>query len=164
VPPDYPPGLRPIYIYRPSGKLFGANCPIATWVECTANAIKKEGGVVPSTGSPACEFTLEVPPWQPTPNSPRKKEFASKLLREIRDWTGIQDPKVVYVRDFNLLDPDIWIYVISKQDEERFLGCKLDTSVSPGCSWHLFGQSPLDAWRKEIMNKPYRLYPPNTTP
>ena len=73
---------------------------------------------------------------------------------------GYTDPKEIYARDFNLDDPEIDFYIVDSDEMPEFQGCDFSLVESPHCGWHLYGQAPLDALKREIMSHPYRLYPP----
>jgi hypothetical protein len=111
-------------------------------------------GVAPSV----CEFTLHVPRWEPSPDSAEKRRLAAELLAEFQGF-GYGDAKRIVIRDFNLEDPEITA-LISLQAGEEFQGCRFSREKSPHCEWHLFGQAPLSSLRRQVMSRPYRLFPP----
>jgi hypothetical protein len=71
-----------------------------------------------------------------------------------------ETPKAIYIRDFNLDDPEIEAHIVDDRDPPYFLGCWFDVARSPHCAWHMFGQSPPESLKRQIMERPYRLYPP----
>jgi hypothetical protein len=174
-PPEFARGDRPVYVYDPPERMRGSlTCPAdATWVNCVGDWVRNpQGSSAVVTGDqkrhysgeapkePTCEFRLEIPEWKPSPDDAEKKKLAADILQELRNF-GYTDLKAVYIRDFNVADPDIWAYVISWSGESYFQGCSFDAKQSPHCyGWHLFGQTPLDSLKKQIMARPYRLYPP----
>jgi hypothetical protein len=100
-----------------------------------------------------CEFVLHVSRWEPSPDSPEKRKMAHDILSELRAF-GYRDAKRIVVRDFNLEDPDITAYIIDKAGGHTFQGCSFSREASPHCTWHLFGQSPLWALRRQVMSRP----------
>ena len=173
-PPHYDPSLRPVYSFEPGRRIEGLNCPAGpTWVNCVADAVlnphKDEGKVVygnepprytsPAPKEPTCEFTLEVPAWKPSPDNESKTKLASEILREIQGF-GASEAKSIYIRDFNADDPEIEAYITNPDGQTEFLGCTLDAAKAPHCEWHGFGQSLVESLKREIMARPYRLYPP----
>ena len=169
------PSILPVFIYQGALRLLGINCPSGpTWVNCVAewvqNPHKDEGKVVygnepPTYTTPApkerpCEFTLEVPVWKPSPDNELKRKLAAEILQEIQAFWGTSGTKAIYIRDFNVDDPEIEAYIINTTEEPAFLGCRFDAAKSPHCEWHGFGQAPVAALRRDIMSRRYRLYPP----
>jgi hypothetical protein len=112
-------------------------------------------GLTPSV----CDFTLNVPRWEPSPDSLEKRRIAAELLREFRSF-GYGDAKRIVVRDFNLDDPEITAYIIGRRRREDFQGCTFSRDETPHCSWHRFGQSPLSSLRDTVLSRPYQLFPP----
>jgi hypothetical protein len=141
-------------------------------VNCIADSVqnphKDEGKVVygnepprytsPAPKAPTCELTLEVPAWKPSPEDDSKTKLASEILREIQGF-GASEAKSIYIRDFNADDPEIEAYITNPDGQAEFLGCSFDAAKSPHCEWHGFGQAPLESLKREIMVRPYRLYP-----
>jgi hypothetical protein len=63
----------------------------------------------------------------------------------------------IVVRDFNLKDNQLTIYM-QNGDGEEFHGCGFRAMTTPHCEgWHLFGQAPISGIRKWIFAKPYEL-------
>jgi len=175
-PPHYDPRSRPVYVYGPGRGFDALNCPAGpTWVNCVAEWAQnpgKDAGIVVYGNEPAptytrgvpkerpCEFTLDVPVWLPSPDSELKKKVAGEILHEILAYRRVSGTKAVYVRDFNVEDPEVEVYVIDTTGESEVLGCSFEAAKSPHCAWHLFGQAPVASLRRQIMSRPYRLYPP----
>jgi hypothetical protein len=173
--PDFASGDRPVYVYDPAERTRGSlTCPAnATWVNCVGDWVRNPqgssevvtGGQKPhysgeAPKGPTCEFRLQIPEWKPSPDDQEKMKVATELSQEIRSFVD-SDAKAIYIRDFNIHDPDIWAYTITDKDRDDFQGCFFDARRSPHCyGWHLFGQTPLDSLKKQIMTRPYRLYPP----
>lgn len=170
--PSEDPTTRTVYIYAPGRPIDAISCPAdATWTGCVAYWVFTPpevgdrvmyGNEKPHYGvrqEPVCELTLLIAFWKPSPNDARKKKVAAEVLGEIERF-AYPDPKVVYVRDFNLEDPEISAYIVPRKGEPDVLGCHFDVSRAPHCGWHRFGQSPLSELRRTIMRRPYRLYPP----
>ena len=72
---------------------------------------------------------------------------------------GYSDPREVYVRDFNLSGPELDFYVIDQTGNGSVQGCSFDAKLRPHCAWHLYGMSPRGDIRREIMARPYKLFP-----
>jgi hypothetical protein len=171
-PPGYVPDQRPVYVYDPPRRMPNSlTCPAdATWVNCVGDWLAAPASPLIVSGDekprfrgeapkePTCEFTLDVPAWEPSPDNQQKRKLAAELLQELRDSNS--GAEAIYVRDFNTQDPDIWAYVINGDGSPAVQGCFLDPTRVPHCQWHRFGQSPLDWLKQQIMQMPYRLYPP----
>jgi len=98
--------------------------------------------------------------WQPSPNTPEKRRIAAEIGKEVRKF-GYYDATVIYVRDFNLDDPDITAYIKDRKGHIQIQGCWFNRARPPYCSgWHLFGQAPVSSLRRSVMTRPYRVYPP----
>jgi hypothetical protein len=109
---------------------------------------------------PACELILEVPAWRSSADDSKKRKLAADVLKELQQF-GYAEAKVIYIRDFNIDDPDIWAYIIAQDGSPDFRGCSFDAKQVPHCQgWHRLGQTSLDWLRQKIMSEPYRLYPP----
>ena len=172
---EFAPGDRPVYVYDPPERMRGSlTCPAnATCVNCVGDWVRNpQGSSEVVTGDqkphyrgeapkePTCEFRLDIPEWKPSPDDEEKIKVANELSREIRSFVD-SDAKAIYIRDFNIHDPDIWAYTITAKNRDDFQGCFFDVRRSLHCyGWHLFGQTPLDRLKKQIMARPYRLYPP----
>jgi len=161
-PSDYQPGSRPVYVYQSAKGIDVTNCLAGSgWLKCIAEYVQSEesSNRLKLDSAAACEFTLDVPQWQSSPDSPLKQRLAADILRETMEFGGFSNPQAVYVRDFNTDDPDILVYAITQRGGDRFLGCSFDATASPHCSWHRFGQTPLPALREQIMERAFQLYP-----
>lgn len=95
--------------------------------------------------------------WHPSPDSPLKRRLAAELLKEIMP-PGL-NLKAVYVRDFNVDDPDLLFYYIDAAGHGSLQGCYFDASRQPHCGWHMFGQAPVERLRHSVMEMPYKLFP-----
>jgi hypothetical protein len=176
VPRNYEPGIRPIWIFDGSDTVSGpaGNCPLdATWIDCAVYLSSHANEPAPVVRGdekfryPAakltpvvCEFVLDVPKWEPSPDSPEKRRLALELLTELQQF-GYKDARAIVIRDFNVNDPDVTAYVMGKDGKEDFQGCSFNAASSPHCwAWHMFGQSPVAGLRQKVMSRPYHLYPP----
>ncbi len=175
VPRYYDPMLRPVWIFDASAEVSGpgANCPLdPSWIDCAVYLGKHANEPLPvvqgneelhypAAGghAPVCEFTLDVPKWEPSPDSPEKRTVASELLSEFKSF-GYGDAREIVIRDFNLGDPEITAYITEADGTHQFQGCGFTRNHTPHCSWHMFGQAPISSLRKQVMSRPYRLYPP----
>jgi hypothetical protein len=150
------PSLREAYLFGGDGLRGGGTCPAErNWKEC----VKQSAGVE-YANSPVriCTTTIDmrvIPAWRPSPNDLKKRQIADELRREIEDqWKGAQE---IVIRDFNLQDPQITIY-LKLPDGDYFQGCGFHATREPHCEgWHLFGHAPVSSIRKRIFEKPYRL-------
>lgn len=175
VPENYDPSVRPVWVFDDNVSSVAGpetSCPPdQSWPECavhwrghqglSAPALRSGGASShPSTAadSRVCGFTLKVPRWDPSPDSPEKRRIAAELVVEFQEF-GYTNAERIVVRDFNLEDPDITAWITSPRGEERLQGCTFVRGRSPHCAWHLFGQSPLESLRGQIMSKPYQIYP-----
>lgn len=156
--PYFAPGVRPVYVVKGSQLLGNINCPAGpAWLACAEDEMREQHEV-PTTKEQTCEFTLTVPPWHPSPESPEKREMARTLLREIRSF-GASPNDTIYVRNFNLNDPEIDFWIVHRHGEPEPQGCAFDRTKSPHCSWHMYGTVSLESLRQNVMSRPYRLYP-----
>ncbi len=159
-------------------QLTGFNCPAdSTWVDCAAYEAEHANGfpskISPGDGKPpypplttavpVCQFVLNIPPWRPSPESADKSRIAAELLKEFQDFP-YSDAKSIYIRNFNLEDPDITAMIRTSTGQTEFQGCRFDRTRTPHCSWHLFGQAPLAALRRVVLERRYRLFPPPIGP
>jgi|SRR5579883_664959 hypothetical protein len=165
-PPDFAADSRPVYVYEPGKEMRGyLTCPPdAAWISCVADWLRSTQTAIVSRGEqlkgPTCELTVDVPAWRPSPDNRQKRELAGDLLKEIRGF-GYADAKAIYIRDFNVNDPDIWAYIITHSGNSEFQACSFNSRRTPHCQgWHGFGQTPVDWLKQKIMEEPYRLYPP----
>jgi hypothetical protein len=105
-----------------------------------------------------CEFTLNVPRWEPSLDDPEKRKIAAELVAEFQKF-GYADAKQIVIRDLNLDDPEVTARITGSRDDEEFQGCTFVRQTLPHCTWHLFGQSPRESLRRELMKRPYQIYP-----
>jgi len=149
------PSLRMTYLFGEEGSQGGGTCRVGKdWRQCIEQFAPAE-----NTSDPiiTCQTTVDlhaIPAWIPSPNDQRKKQIGRELRSEIEAL--YQDAEEIVVRDFNLMDNDITIYV-KTSDGEYFQGCDFHANIEPHCGWHLFGQAPLSRIRKSIFARPYRL-------
>jgi hypothetical protein len=105
-----------------------------------------------------CEYALNVPKWEPSPDSPEKRRLSVELLHEFQNF-GFDDAQRIVIRDFNLDDPDITAYIVSHRGKDEFQGCGFTRDKTPHCAWHMFGQSPRSGLKQMVMSRPYQLFP-----
>lgn len=164
LPPYFTEPL--VYVFRNGRSLFVTSCPKnAEWAACAERRFRA------STHEPAdtagyrltavCDVSVTVEKWRPSPDTPAKRRIASDVLAELMKF-GVTKPTAVYVRDFNLNDPELEFYIVGANGQREVQGCTFDAGRQPHCAWHLFGQSPVKKLKEEIMARPYRLYPPKT--
>jgi hypothetical protein len=104
-----------------------------------------------------------VPAWHASPDNPLKRKLASEVLQELVHF-GYRNPREVYVRDFNVADPELDFYVVDREGNGNIQGCHFDAEISPHCGWHLYGMSPTEAVKRDIMVQPYKLLPQDDRP
>jgi hypothetical protein len=125
------------------------------WKECVeTNAGTEALSYLPQV----CAVTVDlraVPPWTPSPNDQTKQRIADGLRQEIETkWPGALE---IVVRDFNLMDNQITIY-LRMPDGDYYQGCGFHAMGETHCEgWHLFGQAPVASIRKWIFERPLRL-------
>lgn len=150
-----------VYVFRNGRPLFVTSCPKdAEWATCAERRFHA------STHQPAetarypltavCDVSVTVEKWRPSPDTPAKRRIASDVLAELMKFRGT-NPRAVYVRDFNLNDPELEFYIVDANGQREVQGCTFDAGRQPYCAWHLFGQSPVKKLKQEIMARPYRL-------
>jgi len=156
-----------VYVFREGERLLANSCPVdANWTICAQQSFasfshsKKQESY---SAEPTCDLVVNVPKWSPTPNGPRKREVASRVLHELIELTG-SAPRAVFVRDFNVNDPELQFLIVGANADETVQGCHFDADLHPLCIWHLFGQSPVKQIKKEIMATPYKIFPRNGSP
>ena len=93
----------------------------------------------------------------------KKREVAAEVLKELHAF-GYTELASVYVRDFNLDDPEIQAYIVKRNGDPHLLGCHFNVGVKPYCTWHRFGQASPEELKRQIMARPYRLYPAPVSP
>ena len=152
----YASPVRMSYLFDVNGPRGGGTCPITKdWRTCIEDfsADAHEAGPVTT-----CTTTLDVrsiPMWRPSPDSPAKRKIAQELRREIEQQWG--DALEIVVRDFNLKDSEITMY-LKMPDGDEYHGSGFHAMREPHCEgWHLFGMSPLSSIRKWVFDRPYRL-------
>ncbi len=52
-------------------------------------------------------------------------DSAQQILQELRDF-GYDDAKTIYIRDFNVNDPEIRAYVVTRSGQSDFQGCSFN--------------------------------------
>jgi hypothetical protein len=155
---------RPVYVLETSASIRIFDCPTEpNWVDCVV-AWQKENPTVQDLSEPVgakpCDFSMDVPPWAPSPNNEDKQRVAVRLLQEFREF-GYSELSALYARDFNLNDPNIDFYYQLQSGESGVQGCWFDSRSVPHCmGWHLYGQAPVELLKEDVMKTAYRLYPP----
>jgi len=150
------PSLRTTYLFGEYGLQGGGSCNVQkNWRQCIGDFAPLENRSDPVT---TCKTTIDlsaIPAWRPSPNDQKKQKIADELGREIE--ARYQDADQIVIRDFNLLDNQITMYVKTPEGD-YFQGCGFYANKQPHCEgWHLFGQAPLSRIRKWIFARPYKL-------
>jgi hypothetical protein len=132
----------------------------------------------------ACDFDVPVTKWTASTDNGTKKRIASEILNEL-----VEDPKPddnsstpvssntralrvvvqprergklrrVYLRDFNLNDPEVHVY-FEDSKEKWVMRFRFDANTKPHTSGGgSYGTVTVESVRDWIMEQPYRLYPP----
>lgn len=152
------PGARMTFIFGQDGLQGGGTCPAEkNWRECLEEFAGNEVTTGPVT---TCETTIDlrsIPAWEPSPNDQKKQRIAAELRKVIEAHFEGAQVQAIVVRDFNLMDNQITMYV-KMPDGDYFQGCGFYANSQPHCDdWHLFGQAPLSSIQKWIFARPYRL-------
>ena len=168
VPKYYDETQGFVYAFRKGSRLLVAGCPNnPQWTKCAENDFREFIHQPPRTPErpigPTCDLSITVPEWRPSPDSPLKRRLASEVLQELMEY-GYTNPREVYVRDFNVGDPELDVYIVDQDGKGNLQGCTFDADFHPHCAWHFYGQSPVEELKWEIMARPYRLFPPETPP
>jgi hypothetical protein len=160
-------GQHAVYAFDPNRIIEPIPCKDdANWIECANDWISDIDQYEPpekrspatTVQGPPCEYNLDIPQWKPSEDNQLKRQFAADILRELLPG-GMRGYRSVFVRDFNLNDPNIDFYLINARGNSEFRGCNFDRTRQPHCVWHLYGQAPLDSLKENVMEMPYRLYP-----
>ncbi|HEY1759103.1 MAG TPA: hypothetical protein VGG72_27270 [Bryobacteraceae bacterium] len=161
--PEFSTDGRMVYLFDKEAMTGGGTCPAAwTWTACVEEQARIAGAAPTASAERTCTATLNIrglPAWKPSPDSPQKRQVADELRRDIEaEWGRAQE---IVVRDFDLRDPDITMYLRFPGEAPgggEFKGCAFHSGRPTVCDgWHLFGQSPLSSLRKWVFAKPYRL-------
>jgi hypothetical protein len=168
VPQHFDETQRFVYAFRKGNRLLAAGCPAdPEWTKCAEKdfreLIHEPASSLQGPVGAACDLTITVPAWRPSPDSPFKRSLASEVLQELMEYGAI-NPREVYVRDFNVADPELDFYIIDREGKDDLQGCTLDADLHPHCAWHLYGMSPLAKLKRGIMAQPYKLFPPAGRP
>jgi len=130
----------------------------------------------------SCDFEVKIPNWTPSPDNAKKRQIASEVLQELltdsqtdsgSTTSGdaqakrvVIEPRVrgqlrsVYIRDFNLNDPEVHVYFEDSKEKwvRRFA---FDSTKKPHIAYSgAYGTVTVESIRDWIMEQPYRLYPP----
>jgi len=164
APGSFRGAQRLVYVSRKGRPLLVAGCPSDTpWTKCAEDELRNvtHDPADPRDRpiGPACELSVTVPEWRPSADSDLKRALASEALQELFEF-GYANPRAVYVRDFNVADPELDFYVVGAEGNESLQGCAFDAYRRPHCDWHGFGQSPVEKLKRQIMTRPYKLFPP----
>jgi len=162
--PFYQPGIHPVDIYEGAEDSGWIGCADdVSWINCVVDGQENVRKKFPTNNKaigPPCDFDLPLPEWKPSPDDEQKKQVAADISAELKFVWKTPDVKGIYVRDFNLSDLGLDILIVYMDGHTEVQGCGLDSTQSPHCTWHLYGQGSLDSTIPHIMEKPYRLYPP----
>lgn len=150
------PSVRMAYLFTQDGLNGGGTCPAEKhWKECVERFAGLEFA---NYSTQTCALTVEVQAmaaWAPSPDDPVKRRLAAEIRKEVESkWQGVQE---IVIRDFNLKDPQLTIY-LRMQDGDYIQGCDFHPGSEPHCvRWHSFGQTPTSSIQEWIFEKPYRL-------
>ncbi len=154
---DFPANLRMIYDFA-NGRWSGGGTLCDTsqdWRECLER--HRDPSDPPAV---TCESIIDlhaIPAWKPSPNDENKRRIAGELLKEIEhNWADWPIHEIV-IRDFNVKDEEITIYM-RRADGPLYQTCAFNAMSRPHCQgWGGFGMSPLSGIRQYIFARPYRL-------
>jgi hypothetical protein len=152
----FPSSVRLAYVVGAYGARGSATCPAdQNWQRCAETIVGLEAANHLVRTCMAILDLRSIPGWEPSPDDQTKRQVAAELRIEIETkWQGVQQ---IVVRDFNLKDRQITMY-LKMLDGDYFQGCGFYAARQPHCEgWHLFGQAPLSSIREWIFEKPYRL-------
>jgi hypothetical protein len=167
VPKYFDPAQPLVYTYQEGVGVTVDSCPVDSWMQCGEKRLEERAraqrlssqadGQRAGVGQ-SCDLSIAFPAWRPSPDSPLKRRAAAELLKEIMPPNS--DMKAVYVRDFNVDDPDLLFYYIDAEGRDSFQGCGFDVSRQPHCGRHMFGQTTVESLKQSVMARPYKLFPP----
>jgi hypothetical protein len=172
------PGDRVVYSMQDGSPVITMGCQAdSTWTQCGLKALRESlkalGPLAMTTETPSvvsggpavptCDLLITVPKWHPSPDSALKRKLASEVLQEVLTSFFVVQPKSVYAGNFNVDDPDLTFYIVDAEGHDDFQGCLFEASRHPHCSWHLFGQSPVESIKRGVMANPYQLLPSGTS-
>jgi hypothetical protein len=152
----YPPQSRLAYVLGPTRLLSYVFCSSdQDWRDCISRELDS---AEPRQSDFTCTLTLDLsglPAWKESPHDDAKRKLIAELKSEIQSrWKGAQS---VVIRDFNVWDPQITIW-LRMSDGEYFQGCSFRATESPHCvDWHSFGQASPSSLRKRVFDLPVRL-------
>lgn len=155
---------RRVYVLSQGKPIFPTACPEnSEWVRCAEVSFQQfyRRELADQPALPVklmCDLSINVPQWRPSPNDAQKRELASDVLKELIN-SGYHDAKEIYARDFNVHDPKLEFLIIDRNGHEAVQGCDFDAEKTPHCAWHLFGQAPIKQLKKQIMARPYSIFP-----
>ncbi|MGA2712490.1 MAG: hypothetical protein ABSG41_05230 [Bryobacteraceae bacterium] len=167
VPQHFDPAQPLVYTYREGISVTVDSCPFDSWMQCGEERLEERARAQGLSDRAAgqsteversCDLSITIPVWRPSPDSPLKRKLAADLLDEIMPPDS--DFRAVYVRDFNVEDPDVMFYYVDAEGRDSFQGCRFDASRQPHCGWHMFGQAPVESLKRSVMARPYKLFPP----
>ena len=85
-----------------------------------------------------------------------ERRISRELLAEAQGFYG-KDWDKIYVTDFRTAEHDL-IFLFIRDNSYQLLGCSFNSSRSPMCWFHMFGQSPPRKLRAEVLRRPYLLF------
>ncbi len=153
----FSPAVRDTYLFdEEDGLRGGGTCPVEkNWRACIEGFADSRGTAIEATTCATIINPRQIAAWEPSPNDKQKRRIARELRHEIEDQWG--NPEKIVVRDFNLKDNQITIYMKTR-DGEEYHGCNFRATRTPHCDgWHLFGQAPISSIRKSIFERSYVL-------
>lgn len=153
---EFGPGLRMTYLFGKGDLQGGGSCPAAkNWRECVARFAGLEYS---NFVAGDCTLALDlrtIPAWKPSPDDEAKKHMADVLRKDIEtQWPGVEE---IVIRDFNLRDKRITMY-LKMPDDDYYESCVFRRTSEPPCSgWSLIGTGTVPNIRAWVFDKPYRL-------
>jgi len=156
--------MRRVYVVTYGKPVFATPCPPGSnWARCALDSFQgfygqKGAGTRAIPVGRTCDLFITVPRWRPSPNDATKRKLASEVLQELEKF-GYGHARTIYVRDFNINDPQLQFFIVDQNGQQVVQGCDFNAQVTPHCEWHLFGQAPVEQLKNEIMERAYRLFP-----
>jgi len=159
------PKERWVYIYQAGADWKVITCPaIDTWKSCEADLL---AGTPPegvarriyrqaAANAGSCHIATDVPRWSPSPDGPEKRRLAREILQSLQVGS---DAKAVYAKDFNVLDPQIFLMVEIEDGEHEFYRCRVVTGKGSRCELGGFGTVSKEDLERVISAHAFQIYP-----
>jgi hypothetical protein len=101
-----------------------------------------------------CHIAIDVPRWSPSPDGPEKRRLAREILQSLQ-----VEAKAVYAKDFNVLDPQIFLMVETEDGGHEFYRCRVVTGKGSRCELGGFGTVSKEDLGRVISAHAYQIFP-----